>query len=87
MSSIALLHDGTEPIGVLGSPSSTGQLTLELLDAATRRKLVGELVLLPFVQDGVRHYALGQITEIVLRNVWKIRRSAAWCGSVDGSTR
>lgn len=70
MSSVALLHDGTEPIGVLGSPSSTGQLTLELLDAATRRKLVGELVLLPFVQDGVRHYALGQITEIVLRNVW-----------------
>ncbi len=68
--SALLTVDGIEPIGVVGSPSSTGHLTLELLDAATRRKLVGELVLLPFFQDGLRHYALGQITEVELRNVW-----------------
>lgn len=62
--------DGIEPIGVVGSPSSTGHMTLELLEAATRRKLVGELVLVPFVQDDRWHYALGQITEVELRNVW-----------------
>jgi len=67
---LLMLDDGLEPIGVVGSPSSTGRITLELLDAATRRKLVGELVVLPFSQDGMRHYALGQITEVVLRNVW-----------------
>ncbi len=67
---VADVADGLEPIGVVGSPSSTGSITLELLETATRRKLVGELVLLPFWQDGVRHYALGQITEVLLRNVW-----------------
>lgn len=34
------------------------------------KKLVGELSLFRFAQDGRPHYALGQITEIELRNVW-----------------
>lgn len=68
--SALLTVNGIEPIGVVGSPSSTGHLTLKLLDAATRRKLVGQLVLLPFFQDGLRDYALGQTTKVELRNVW-----------------
>ncbi len=64
------LIEKLEPVGVVGSPSSTGRIMLELLDVATRRKLVGELVLMPFLQNSVPHYALGQITEVVLRNVW-----------------
>jgi len=59
-----------ERIGVVGSPSTTGDLSLEILGAAVGRKLVGELALLPFAQDGAPHYALGQITEIKLRNLW-----------------
>jgi hypothetical protein len=59
-----------ERIGVVGSPSTTGDLSLEILGAAVGRKLVGELALLPFPQDGVPHYALGQITEVKLRNLW-----------------
>ncbi len=59
-----------ERLGVVGSPSSTSQLALDVLGSAVNRKLVGELAMLSFMQDGSPHYALGQITEVLLRNVW-----------------
>jgi hypothetical protein len=59
-----------ERFGVIGSPSSTSQLALDILGAAVGRKLVGELALFSFLQDTYSHYALGQITEVQLRNVW-----------------
>lgn len=60
----------TERLGVLGSPSSTSELVVDIIGTAVGRKLVGELAMFRFQQDGVPHYALGQITEIQLRNVW-----------------
>jgi hypothetical protein len=68
--SLEQLLDATERFGVVGSPSSTSQLALDILGAAVGRKLVGELALFRFMQDSARHYALGQITEVELRNVW-----------------
>lgn len=62
--------DQAERIGVVGSPSSTSELALDILASAVNRKLVGEFALFRFQQDGKSHYALGQITEIRLRNVW-----------------
>jgi hypothetical protein len=62
--------DATERIGVVGSPSSTTQLALDILGPAAARKLVGELALFRFLQDSCPHYALGQITEVQLRNIW-----------------
>ena len=59
-----------ERLGVIGSPSSTAQLTLDILGPAATRKLVGELALFRFTQDTSPHYALGQITEVQLRNIW-----------------
>lgn len=64
-----LLDEG-EQLGVIGSPSSTAELTLDILGTAVERKLVGELALFRFRQDGFLHYALGQITEVVLQNRW-----------------
>src|SRR5215831_5783851 len=64
------LIDTTERLGVIGSPSSTSQLALDIWGAAAARKLVGELALFRFSQDSAPHYALGQITEVQLRNVW-----------------
>ncbi len=64
------LIDTVERIGVLGSPSSTGELSLDILGTAVGRKLVGELALFRFLQDTAPHYALGQITEVKLRNIW-----------------
>jgi hypothetical protein len=60
----------TERLGVIGSPSRTSELAVDVVGTAVGRKLVGELAMFPFQQDGVPHYALGQITEIELRNVW-----------------
>jgi hypothetical protein len=62
--------DGTERLGVVGSPSSTAQLALDILGSAVTRKLVGELALFRYSQDTSPHYALGQITEVQLRNIW-----------------
>jgi len=62
--------DRTERIGVVGSPSSTSELALDILGSAAERKLVGELAIFRFLQDSAPHYALGQITEVQLRNVW-----------------
>lgn len=62
--------DETERIGVIGSPSSTAELALDILGSAATRKLVGELALFRFLQDTSDHYALGQITGVQLRNVW-----------------
>jgi hypothetical protein len=62
--------DQAERIAVVGSPSSTSGLALDILAGAVHRKLVGELAIFRYVQDGLPHYALGQITEVKLRNVW-----------------
>jgi hypothetical protein len=59
-----------ERIGVIGSPSSTAELALEILGGAVGRKLVGELALFRFLQDNTPHFALGQITKVTLRNLW-----------------
>lgn len=64
------LIDKTERLGVIGSPSSTSELSMDVLGTAVNRKLVGELALFRFGQDGTPHYALGQITEVKLRNIW-----------------
>ncbi len=69
-SDLDTLVDATERLGVIGSPSSTSQLALDILGSAVSRKLVGELALFRFVQDSSPHYALGQITEVQLRNIW-----------------
>ena len=70
MSRLRKLLSQAERIGVLGSPSSTSKITLDILAPAVTRKLVGEFTLFTFDQDGLPHFALGQITEVVLRNPW-----------------
>ncbi|MDW8358201.1 helicase HerA domain-containing protein [Thermus sp.] len=64
------LVDRAERIGVIGSPSSTSEIALDIMASAADKKLVGELALFRYSQDGLAHYALGQITEVRLRNVW-----------------
>jgi hypothetical protein len=59
-----------ERVAVIGSPSSTAELALDVLGSAVGRKLIGELALFQFLQDGCSHYALGQITGVELRNIW-----------------
>ncbi|HJT82923.1 MAG TPA: ATP-binding protein [Nitrososphaeraceae archaeon] len=63
-----LLSD-TEPIGTIGSPSSTSEISLNILHNAVTKKLIGELVIFRYIQESKSHYSLGQITEIELKNV------------------
>ncbi|QLH52946.1 MAG: Bipolar DNA helicase HerA [Candidatus Kapaibacterium sp.] len=67
---IEQLISTSERIGAIGSPSSTSELSLDILETAVKKKLVGELALFKFIQDDKPHYALGQITEVQLRNIW-----------------
>jgi len=67
---IEQLITSSERIGTIGSPSSTSELSLDILGTAAAKKLVGELALFGFPQDGKNHYALGQITEVKLKNIW-----------------
>ncbi len=67
---IEQLISTSERIGTIGSPSSTSKLSLDILGTAVGKKLIGELALFKFFQDGKPHYALGQITEVQLRNIW-----------------
>lgn len=60
----------SERIGVIGSPSTTAELSLDIMANAVTRKLVGELAIFQFFQDDLPHYAMGQITEVAMRNVW-----------------
>jgi hypothetical protein len=60
----------SEKIGVIGSPSSTGGLTIDVLGTAVEKSLVGHLSIFQFKQDQMDHYALGQITEITMQNPW-----------------
>ena len=64
------LFDSAEEIGVIGSPSSTSELSLDILGQSVHKNLVGELVMCRFMQDSCHHYTLGQITEITLKNIW-----------------
>ena len=64
------LFDSAEEIGVIGSPSSTSELSLDILGQSVEKNLVGELAMCRYMQDGFHNYALGQITEITLRNLW-----------------
>lgn len=55
-------------IGTIGSPSSTIELALDILEASVTRQLVGELAIFRYLQDSKNHYAIGQIIEITLKN-------------------
>lgn len=45
---IAKIADSSERIGTIGSPSSTSELSLDILGTAAGKKLVGELAFFYF---------------------------------------
>ena len=58
----------SEKIGIIGSPSSSSDLSIDILGSAAKKKLIGELAYFYFSQDNKPHYAIGQITGVKLRN-------------------
>ncbi len=64
------ISDSAEKIGVIGSPSSTTGLSIDILGEAVEKKLVGELAYFKYHQEGKENFSLGQIADVELRNVW-----------------
>src|SRR3989338_9854197 len=59
-----------ERIGVIGSPSSTSNITIDILGTAIDKKLVGNLCIFGYPQEQKTNYALGQIVEVNMKNMW-----------------
>ena len=55
-------------LGTIGSPSSTIELALDVIESSVTKQLVGELAIFKYLQDSKNHYAIGQIIEIALKN-------------------
>ena len=59
-----------QDIGVVGSPSTTTEFTIDLLQEASEDRLVGALVAFDATQNGAPITSVGQIVGIELRNRW-----------------
>lgn len=57
-------------IAVVGSPSSTTELTLDVMSTASDRRLVGGMVYYDLRQEGFDVRVTGQITGLQMRNSW-----------------
>lgn len=55
-------------IASVGSPSTTTEMTLDILQQATNHKLVGSLVYYDLMQEGVKVRVTGQINDLEMRN-------------------
>ncbi len=60
--------DNGEKIGVIGSPSRTSRLSLDILGTAVEKRLVGTISVFKYRQNDSVNFALGQITEVTLSN-------------------
>ncbi len=60
----------SEHVGVVGSPSTTTEVTVDLVGDAAHRPLSGSLVMLPQELDGRLEVALGTVVQIETVNQW-----------------
>lgn len=67
---IKLLSTDEKPIGVVGSPSDSFEVTIDIREISAEDKLLGELVCF-LVKEGENNIlVLGQVTEIRTENKW-----------------
>lgn len=65
-----MLPQNTLDIGVVGSPSTNTELTIDLLMEAAEERVVGALVGFDATQNGKPITTVGQIVSVELRNRW-----------------
>lgn len=58
------------PIGVVGSPSDTNQLTIDILESAESSRIRGQMVYLVLPHEGKQMAVLGQISRVETKNRW-----------------
>ncbi|MBC8102779.1 MAG: ATP-binding protein [Cytophagales bacterium] len=58
------------PIGVVGSPSDTTEITIDILESAEAQRIRGQMVYLVLPHDGCRIAVIGQISRVETQNRW-----------------
>ncbi len=58
------------PIGVVGSPSDTNQITIDILESAENSRIRGQMVYLVLPHEGQQMAVLGQISRVETKNRW-----------------
>ncbi len=59
-----------EQVGIVGSPSSTSEITLDIVGDASERELLGSMVLLEQKLRDCEELALGTVAEVTTSNQW-----------------
>ena len=67
---IDLLENDSRPLGVVGSPSSSFEVIVDIKEVSENSKLLGELVCFHVTEEGNKVVVMGQITEIETKNRW-----------------
>ena len=57
-------------IGIIGSPSGTFEVTLDVAQAGENSKILGQLVCFTTEESSSAIMSIGQITEVTTRNIW-----------------
>lgn len=70
MKILRILESDNEPLGVVGSPSSSFEAIVDIKEVSEESKLLGELVCFQVSESNNQVLVLGQITEIETRNRW-----------------
>ena len=65
-----LLSSDDQSLGVVGSPSSSFEVTVDIREVSEESKLLGELVCFEVKEGSNKVLVLGQITEIETKNRW-----------------
>jgi energy-coupling factor transporter ATP-binding protein EcfA2 len=87
MTSLNEILEGAEVIGHVGSPSTSVEIKLDLLETAYTKAIVGNFCLIAFKQDGKDSLCIGQLTETTLRNPYLERHSVEKIISVRGQAK
>ena len=70
MDIVSILERDDEPLGVVGSPSSSFEAIVDIKEVSETSKLLGELVCFQVSESDNQVLVLGQITEIETKNRW-----------------
>src|SRR5688500_5593652 len=68
--SVLLDEMRANPIGVVGSPSDTTEITIDILESAEAQRIRGQMVYLVLPHDGCRIAVIGQISRVETQNRW-----------------
>jgi hypothetical protein len=68
--SVLLDEMASTQIGVVGSPSDTNEITIDILESAEASRIRGQMVYLVLPHDDRRIAVLGQVTRVETQNRW-----------------